>query len=146
MTITVKNSSSVVLRSSDSVAAVGDEGRGGPQGLPGGGANDANLLSTDEAMKLSEGGKRAYNFLKPKGIISNDGLHRDPAPAAYTGSMFEFHFDRPASCVIIPRDLLPASGMDKAIRTAAIRHAEANTDEAIQDMFEFISNLLQTTW
>ena len=68
--------------------------------------NSAEVIRTDEAMKLSDGAQRAYDYFKEKtegkGIISEDGLRRDPAPLSHNGSMFEFHFDRPTNCVNIP--------------------------------------------
>lgn len=106
---------------------------------------ESNILCTTEAMKLSDGAKRAHEFLRRKsegkGIISSDGHRRDPAPVGHHGGMFEFRFDRPANCVNIPRDLFPISGTKEAIRKSAIRHSASNKEEDVDDMAAFITEV-----
>ena len=104
-----------------------------------------DVCATTDSMKLTDGAKRAYEYLarktEGKGLISEDGYHLHPAPSVWTGEMFEFNFDKPPRCIIIPRDLLPLTGTDAAIRKAAIRHAATNKEEDVDDMAALIKEL-----
>ncbi len=103
------------------------------------------VLATTSRMELSDAAKRAHARLQAnsdgKGIISSDGVRLYPHPMSYNRAQFEFNFDRPEQCVIIPRDFFPDVGTDSAIRTCAIRHAESQDERHIQEMFCLINEL-----
>ena len=64
-----------------------------------------------------------------------------PHPRSYNRPKFEFNFDRPELCVIIPRDFFPEVGTDSSIRMCAIRHAESQDERHVEDMFCLIKEL-----